>query len=343
MSAPVLKRVRDNVMLVPDAADSFMRLEARVGRLLDVNRTYADYYTQLRMYEAWQRYVNSGYNPAYKPNHSRALHPDSSSHPKGLGWDSDDWRTPGFIELAAEYGWIRTAANDPTEQHHFEYQYWRDQHRNEPVPAGGSSKPFPQEPTEEEILMGAKEDIIAAIGVAQRNVLSGVRREERFRKVSNLDRTITIIGRPGKVLRLSNDARTADIQLEQIANSNPLLLNTEELNGSMPKIQTTALLTLVDAWDPEGEHGFGRFVHNIFEITGGSTIMVRSDGSTHAYKNRQQVWANLNPVVLFYNNVQVVALKKPNIAVLSDGREVALTENEVDRVNAQKPNGYVWS
>lgn len=136
--APAIVTVRPGVQFVPPAADSFRRLEARLGRRADVNRTYADWDTQLKMYNAWQAYV-TGRGP--KPNHSRALHPSKSAHCAGLAWDSDDWRTPGFISLAAEYGFIRTAANDPTEQHHFEYQWWRDSHRNEPVPSGGSAKP----------------------------------------------------------------------------------------------------------------------------------------------------------------------------------------------------------
>ena len=53
---------------------------------------------------------------------------------RGEALDSDDWLTPGFVALAAEHGWIRTAANDPTERHHFEYQWHRDQHRHDPAP-----------------------------------------------------------------------------------------------------------------------------------------------------------------------------------------------------------------
>jgi len=131
--APNLVTLAPNIQLEPGAAAAFLRLAVRLGRVPDVNRTYADYDTQMRMYLAWQSYVN-GTGPY--PGHSRALHPDYSMHCRGLAWDSDDWRTPGFNALAAEYGWIRTAAGDPTEQHHFEYQWWEDQHRNEPAPAG---------------------------------------------------------------------------------------------------------------------------------------------------------------------------------------------------------------
>ncbi len=148
--APVVQTVRPGVQLVSAAADSFRRLEARIGRPIDVNSTYRDWDTQLRMYNNWTAYIN-GRGPY--PGHSRALHPDYSKHCQGLALDSDDWTTPGFINLAAEYGWIRTAANDPTEQHHFEYQWWSDTHRNDPVPAGEQEKePEVPEPEEDNML-----------------------------------------------------------------------------------------------------------------------------------------------------------------------------------------------
>ena len=157
--APVVETIRPGVQFVSSAADSFRRLEARLGRPIDVNSTYRDWNTQLRMYNDWMRYVNSGYKPAYKPNHSRAVHPDYSKHCQGLALDSDDWTTPGFIPLAAEYGFIRTAPNDPTEQHHFEYQWWNDKHRNDPVPAGGGGTAKPKEWDE----MASKEEFRAVV------------------------------------------------------------------------------------------------------------------------------------------------------------------------------------
>lgn len=128
--APAIEWIRPGVGYVPEAAASMRRLEARLGRPHDCNSSYRDYAKQLSMYYAWEAYAN-GTGPY--PGHSRAIHPDYSMHCRGLADDSDDWTTPGYIELAAEYGWIRTAANDPTERHHFEYQRWRDQHYGEPV------------------------------------------------------------------------------------------------------------------------------------------------------------------------------------------------------------------
>jgi hypothetical protein len=130
-AAPVIHWIRPGVGYAPDAADSMRRLEFALGRQHDCNSSYRDYDKQLGYYDAWNAYA---YHGGPKPPHSRAIHPDYSMHCRGLADDSDDWTTPGYIELAAEHGWIRTAASDPTERHHFEYQAWRDQHRNDPVP-----------------------------------------------------------------------------------------------------------------------------------------------------------------------------------------------------------------
>lgn len=145
LMAPTIEWLRPGVGYQPAAARSMRRLEARLGRAHDCNSSYRDYDEQMQMYNAWNRYVNSGYDSRYKPNHSRALHPDKSVHCMGLADDSDDWTTPGYIDLAAEHGWIRTAANDPTERHHFEYQVWNDQHRNDPTPAAISGTPFEED------------------------------------------------------------------------------------------------------------------------------------------------------------------------------------------------------
>ena len=127
---PEIVTIRPGVAFTPNAAKSFMRAEARLNRQIDVNSTYREWFKQLGMYNAWEAYVN-GTGP--KPNHSRAIHPRYSSHCLGLGLDSDDWTRPGFIAFMAEHGFIRTAPNDPTEQHHFEYQISRDKYLNEPI------------------------------------------------------------------------------------------------------------------------------------------------------------------------------------------------------------------
>lgn len=132
--APAIETIRAGVQFTPEAAAAFRRLEAewlrRVGRRVDVNSTYRDWDQQMAMYLAWEAWV-AGRGP--RPNHSRAIHPSLSRHTSGTALDSDDWNVPGFIALAAEYGFIRTAAGDPTEQHHFEYQRWNDRHYGEDI------------------------------------------------------------------------------------------------------------------------------------------------------------------------------------------------------------------
>lgn len=149
MAAPVIEWVRDGVGFTPDAAASFRRAEADWGGAIRCNSTYRDWDEQMRMYLAWNAWVQ-GRGP--KPNHSRAVHPDESRHTSGIAFDTNLWTVPGFIKHMADHGWIRTAAWDPTEQHHFEYQWWNDNHRNDPAPAGQK---------EEDELMAAKDDIIS--------------------------------------------------------------------------------------------------------------------------------------------------------------------------------------
>lgn len=127
MSAPVIERVRDGVAFAVAASASFVRAEREWGRIA-VNSSYRDYDLQLRMWRAWNAYV-SGAGPY--PGHSRALHPDESRHCRGLALDTPDWGRPRFIEVMARHGWVRTAAWDPSEQHHFEYQDWNDRNRHQ--------------------------------------------------------------------------------------------------------------------------------------------------------------------------------------------------------------------
>ena len=133
MGGPVIVTLRAGVQFTPEAAASFERAESDLGRRIDVNSTYRDWDKQMSMYLNWEAYA-AGRGPY--PGHSRAIHPSLSRHTSGLALDSDDWVTPGFNAFMAERGWIRTAASDPTERHHFEYQSWNDKHRNRPANSG---------------------------------------------------------------------------------------------------------------------------------------------------------------------------------------------------------------
>lgn len=141
--APVIEWIRPGVGFEPSAAASWRRAESDLGRWIRTNSTYRDYALQLRMYKAWNAYV-AGTGPF--PGHSRAIHPDFSKHCQGLGADSPEWTNAAFNVFMADRGWIRTAESDPTERHHYEYQWWRDNHRNRPAPSGGGSTTKPTEP-----------------------------------------------------------------------------------------------------------------------------------------------------------------------------------------------------
>lgn len=145
MGGLVIERIRPGVEFVPDAAAAFRRADAQVraefGRGIDVNSTYRSWSDQMEMFEAWNRYVASGYRPALKPNHSKAVHPSESFHVAGTALDSDDWVNARIVEILADDGFIRNRLHVPGEQHHFEYIRDRDNHRGEPISAGGATAP----------------------------------------------------------------------------------------------------------------------------------------------------------------------------------------------------------
>lgn len=131
MVAPTIEWVRAGVGFTPPAAASFRRMEAQLGRRLDVNSTYRDYNTQLSWYRAWQAWA-SGRGP--KPNHGYAAHPDQSDHCKGIALDTDDSIPQDALFDA--HGWVRT---DPNESWHRVYRVLEDRFYGKPAGGGGNS------------------------------------------------------------------------------------------------------------------------------------------------------------------------------------------------------------
>lgn len=150
MGAPAIVTIRNGVQFTPDAAAAFRRAEAQVQkefrRNIDVNSTYRDWDTQLRMHNNWQAYVN-GTGPY--PGHSKALHPNDplAFHTKGTALDSDDWTNARIVAILARNGFIRNRLYVPNENHHFEYI--RSEDKNYGQPAGGANS-APAQPNEEE-------------------------------------------------------------------------------------------------------------------------------------------------------------------------------------------------
>lgn len=135
--APTIVWIRKGVGYAPAAAASMLRLEAALGRPHISNSSYRDWDEQQKMHDDFQRWIK-GQGPY--PDHSYALPPDKSKHCQGLADDSPEWTSRSYIDLAADHGWIRTAAGDPTERHHFEYQEWRDNHKNDPTPGANTTE-----------------------------------------------------------------------------------------------------------------------------------------------------------------------------------------------------------
>ena len=132
MSAPVIVTIRPGVAFEPAAAMSWRRMEARLGRRIDVNSSYRDYSAQMIAYNAYRAYV-AGIGP-WAPY---ALHPDKSMHCKGLAVDTDD---QAVLKGFASHGWRQTALQIG-EPWHFDYFRSMDDHQGEP--AGGGSIPLP--------------------------------------------------------------------------------------------------------------------------------------------------------------------------------------------------------
>lgn len=139
MGGLVIVTVRPGVQFTPDAAEAFRRadtqVQAEMGRRIGVNSTYRDWTLQLRMFNAWEAYVN-GRGP--HPGHSKAVHPSESFHVSGLALDSNDWTNARIVQILADNGFIRNRLHVPNEQHHFEYLPGQDKNKNNTVPAGGA-------------------------------------------------------------------------------------------------------------------------------------------------------------------------------------------------------------
>lgn len=90
--------------LADDAAASLARVDARLGRALDVNEAGR---TAARQWELWDRYA-AGDRTIGKP-----AYPGSSPHESGQAIDTDD-----RVSWIAQHGWI---ADVPGEPWHYRY------------------------------------------------------------------------------------------------------------------------------------------------------------------------------------------------------------------------------
>lgn len=121
------------------AAVSLWRLDARIGRLWQISEAGRTWAQQNVFRQAYLR---------GEPGAAFALPAGTSIHEQGRAIDTND----RIVWLINENGWFQTALARG-EPWHFEYDWTRDQHYYEGVPAGDSATPFeitPEAPDEQE-------------------------------------------------------------------------------------------------------------------------------------------------------------------------------------------------
>lgn len=120
-------------------AQSVFRIDAALGRPLDINRAYANWAQQMSYYTAWTAFRANPTawrraNPG-KPDPPLALHPDQSWHCKGMALDTDD-----RLRTFTDHGWLFVVQSEP-----WHAQYYPDRDKYYGQPAGGTSKPITEE------------------------------------------------------------------------------------------------------------------------------------------------------------------------------------------------------
>lgn len=132
----------------PSAAASIRRIDAQLGRLADINEAGRSPEQANKNRAAWlayDRYLKGG---PWAPKAPYALGADQSVHCWGGAADSDDWYDPRAAAVWRDNGWRQTARyfdskGRPTakdEPWHGEYSEHLDNHHNDPVPAGESTR-----------------------------------------------------------------------------------------------------------------------------------------------------------------------------------------------------------
>lgn len=186
--------------LAPDAAASVRRIDAELGRPLDVNSAWRDPELQDRMYRAWVAYID-GRGP--KPNHGRALPSWSSVHCKGRAIDTDDTALGRVLNA---HGWFRTASDEPW---HYEYFSGRDNHRNKPAGTGTTDIPEEVFNMAEMVIVTEKNNQNQLLSDKDRraafvNTESGFECSFSWLTLADADRWAKQVGMPAGAVRLSD-------------------------------------------------------------------------------------------------------------------------------------------
>lgn len=154
------------------AAASLSRVDADMrdtfGRVLDVNEAWrspeqAD--ANYAAYLAYVRYQNGG---PFAPWAPIALPADKSVHCKGEAVDTDDGYDARAVAILNDHGWFHTVYRwvngvwTLIERWHFEYQWWRDNHRNDT--AGETAEPFTPEKILEDSMANPIVNVVGRYG-----------------------------------------------------------------------------------------------------------------------------------------------------------------------------------
>lgn len=122
---------------------SIHRIDAQLGRLLDINSAWRDPLEQEKLYTAYRNYVNG--NGPWAPI---ALKPEDSVHCDGEAIDSDD-QSAAMVRILNDNGWYHTVYRNGVlvEPWHYEYFPAKDKYFGA-IPAGtGTTTPIePEKP-----------------------------------------------------------------------------------------------------------------------------------------------------------------------------------------------------
>lgn len=112
----------------PDAAASIIRVDAQLGRTLQITEAGRTYERQAKLRADWEQ---------RKPGAAFALPPDPpegpSEHQSGEAIDTDEWVNANVVRVLNDNGWFQTAIKRG-ERWHFDYFRDRDNHLEDDMP-----------------------------------------------------------------------------------------------------------------------------------------------------------------------------------------------------------------
>jgi hypothetical protein len=226
------------------------------------------------------------------------------------------------------------------------------------TPSGGGGTPIPT-PEPEEDIMASIAELEALLEkrfgpTPVELIRDATRRELRYRIVYDHAGTGAAFDDP-RVTRavLAREARGGD-QLDLIVldarpaartatvEAKKQLIPLQVPPGEQPAgMHTVSFLRFVDSIG--GNHPWGEFIENAFELNGGDTVQVRTEGE-HPYPSRQHVWADDRPVTIYLDGEKVQRFGTFNgqkVAYIG-GQPQPLTAQQVARADSQVGGGQAW-